>query len=102
MKVLGITRRQTNDKLPFDLLCIFDNAAKEQVTKRSILSSITRFYEPLRLLSPVIMPFKQLIHEVCKLKVNRDAQVSQEISHKWHELTNDISQKPLVHINRCI
>ena len=39
---------------------------------------------------------------MCKFKGNWDTQVSQEISHRWYELTNDISKRPSVQINRCV
>ena len=56
MKVLGITWKKAIDKLIFNLSCICDSDAKEQVTKRLILGSFARFYNPLGQLSQVTVP----------------------------------------------
>ena len=101
-KVLGVMWNQTSDKLTFDLSCINGTDAEEPVTKRIILSSIARFYDPLGLLSPVTVPFKRLFQEICKLKANWDAQLSKEIRDRWHELKIDISKEPSLEINRLV
>ena len=67
-----------------------------------MLSSIAQFYDPLGLLSPVVVPFKRLFQEICNLKVNWDAPLSREMSDRWHELVNDISVEPWVAINRSV
>ena len=102
MKVLGILWDQNSDKMKFDLSVMTAEASLEHVTKRSILSSIARFYDPLGIISPVIVPLKQIFQDVCKMKVNWDAQLPQEISRKWGELMLNIAENALVDIDRCV
>ena len=47
------------------------------------------------------MPLTQIFQDVCKMKVNWDAQLPHEISHKWGELMLDIAENALVDIDRC-
>ena len=102
MKILGILSDQNSDKMKFDLSVMTAEASLEHVTKRFILSSIARFYDRLGIISPVIVPLKQIFQDVCKMKVNWDAQLPQEISHKWDELIMDIAEDALVDIVRCV
>ena len=74
-KVLGILWDQNSDKRAFDLSLMTADAQLEHVTKRSVLSTIARFYDPLGLLSPITVPLKQIYQVVCKMKVNWDAQL---------------------------
>ena len=99
----GIVERVADDnEFSLDLSCINGTDAEEPVTKRIILSSIARFYDPLGLLSPVTVPFKRLFQEICKLKANWDAQLSKEIRDRWYELKIDISKEPSLEINRLV
>ena len=69
MKVLGILWDQNSDKMNLDLSVMTAEASLEHVTKRSNLSSIARFYDPLGIISPIIVPLKQICQDVCKMKV---------------------------------
>ena len=69
-RVLGqVWNPQTNT-----LIMIFSAALKNvetnAVTKRSILSIAAKFYDPLGLISPVTLRFKQMCQELCKSKVD--------------------------------
>ena len=101
-KVLGVLWEQKSDKLSFDLSVITDNVTPERVTKRTILSRIARFYDPLGLLSPVIVPLKQIFQEVCKIKTNWDVKLPKEICDRWCAIMSDIKRKTLIKIDRCI
>ena len=101
-KVLGILWDQNSEKMVFDLSVMTADAQLEHVTKRSALSTIARFYDPLGLLSPITVPLKQIYQVVCKMKVNWDAQRPQEIRNKWGELMQDIAANTLVDIDRCV
>ena len=101
-KVSGILWDQNSDKMVFDLTVITADAQLEHTTKRSVLSTIAWFYDPLGLLSPITVPLKQIYHVVCKMKVNWDAQLPQEIRSKWGELMQDIAANTVVDIDCCV
>ena len=92
VKVLGIAWDRKNDKFKFNFSNFAQTAASsELVTKQIILSMTARFYDPLGLLSPVIVPLKEIFQEVCELKIDWDDELPTEISNEWHKLINDIA-----------
>ena len=100
IKVLGMTWNAKTDKLKFDLASFHETAAQEKITKRLILSSIARIYDPLGLLSPLLVPLKRLFQDVCRLKVNWDACLPDEFCQRWHNIVDDIPQGFNVEIDR--
>ena len=100
--VLGIAWNQKSDTFKFDLTNVFNSTARELITKRHILSSIARIYDPLGLLCPAMLPLKQLFQDVCKLKVNWDSQLPEEFCQRWCDISRDLSANPTIQIERCI
>ena len=64
-KVLGMNWDRKNDNLFFDFLEIRKKLI-ETPTKRAVLQSIASIYDPLRLISPVLVSFKNLFQEICE------------------------------------
>eukprot|EP00795_Rhopilema_esculentum_P009614 gene9614-biopygen11021 len=59
-KVLGITWDMLKDNLEFELTKIESSVPNSPVTKRTILSMISKLFDPLGLVSPIIMPGRRL------------------------------------------
>ena len=72
------------------------------LTKRKLLSVTARFYDPLGLLSPLILPFKCMFQEICQLKVEWDEALSEGLTSRWKELEEDIEDVSSFTILRCI
>ena len=66
-KVLGIAWDRKSDSLKFDLRKVVEDVNFDHVTKGTILSTTAKFYDPLGIISPIILPLKLLFQEVCKL-----------------------------------
>lgn len=64
-KVLGIPWDTDADKLMFDLTKLGKVEKDAKVTKRTILSSIAKLFDPLGLVSPVVVNAKVLFQEIC-------------------------------------
>ena len=64
-KVLGMNWDRKNDNLFFDFLEIRKKLI-ETPTKRAVLQSIASIYDPLGLISPVLVSFKNLFQEICE------------------------------------
>ncbi|XP_055623197.1 uncharacterized protein LOC129766643 [Toxorhynchites rutilus septentrionalis] len=80
VKSLGITWEPGVDQLRF----YYDITASEQAwTRRSILSSIAKLFDPLGLISPVINVAKILMQELALLNSGWDMPVPVEIEKKW-------------------
>ena len=54
------------DELIHDFTKILEGVDVQPATRRLILSTATRFSDPLRLISPVILPFKIMFQKLCK------------------------------------
>ena len=57
-KVSGMLWNPNQDELIYDLTKILKGVAVQPATRRLILGTATKFFDPLGLISPVILPFK--------------------------------------------
>ncbi|XP_068750796.1 uncharacterized protein [Montipora capricornis] len=71
-------------------------------TKRTLLSSTARFYDPLGLLSPIILPLKCMIQEICHLKLGWDEALLEGLASRWKELLQDMWEVSSIVVPRCI
>ena len=53
-KVLGINWNAKSDKLAYDFNAMLGSSEKEQITKRDVLATTAKIFDPLGLISPVI------------------------------------------------
>ena len=75
--------------------------AEEIITKRIILSSIAKIFDPLGLLSPVFAAFKILFQEICKKEVDSDTPLGGETMKQWRSLLEDMQNITSLSIDRC-
>eukprot|EP00794_Sanderia_malayensis_P017865 gene17865-19646_t len=102
IKVLGISWNCEKDNLIFDL-SIFKESQKEQtVTKRLVLSTLSRFYDPLGLSSPVILSLKQLFQKVCKLKISWDAPLPKDFVDIWNSIISSNLNNSNIVVERSV
>lgn len=59
--------------------------ADHPITKRKVLSAIARIFDPLGLLSPVVVVAKTFVQELWTVKLDWDEELSQDSSRKWNE-----------------
>ncbi|XP_061519799.1 uncharacterized protein LOC133395115 [Anopheles gambiae] len=86
VKALGIWGKPESDELCFESNTEADEATS---TKRSILSSIAKMYDPLGLIAPVIVRAKMLMQELWLLKSGWDEPVPNHICKKWKAIQSD-------------
>ena len=88
--------------LRFDFLELAQNALKASVTKRSLLSTTSKIYDPLGLLCPsVLPPLKLLFQSVCLLKLHWDDPLPEHLSGQWSEILEDMRRISFIEIPRC-
>ena len=102
IKVLGVAWNKNSDTLRFSFSAIVDHATSKNPTKREVLSATSKFYDPLGLLSPVIIPLKCMFQEICQHKVNWDTPIPDELKKKWIEIMTDMSKVQTIEIPRCV
>ena len=80
LAILGISWRPHNDKFCFE---IDVQPLSSVVTKRSILSSIARIFDPMGWLSPIVISVKILLQSLWLLKVGWDDALPDHIVSLW-------------------
>lgn len=76
--------------------------ATRRVTKRSILSHIATFFDPLGLLNPVIVTCKVLMQELWRLKLHWDESVPQHINTEWETIKSEMDHLTQLKIPRFV
>ncbi|XP_051167315.1 uncharacterized protein LOC127285377 [Leptopilina boulardi] len=72
------------------------------LTKRKILSTISKLFDPLGLLGPVIIVGKILIQQLWKSDLTWDEPVSKEIQLIWEEYTKQLMYLNQIKFDRCL
>ena len=85
-------------QVKFDQFDIDDSAAP---TKRIILRSLATIFDPVGLLSPIIVPPKVLFQELCSDRVGWDDPLPAEKVMKWNSWVRDLKSAKEVTIPRC-
>ncbi|XP_062704418.1 uncharacterized protein LOC134286764 [Aedes albopictus] len=89
IKTLGITWEPRADQLRF----LFNIEEGEgDWTKRSILSAIARLFDPLGIISPIVVTAKIIMQELSLLKTGWDAPVPEQLEQKWKEFYRQLSK----------
>lgn len=99
--VLGICWDVQSDQLLFDIsdvACVMNGM---DPTKRNAISIATRFYDPLGVLSPITVRFKQLFQKLCEKQVEWDEPLTEELLIEWESLTSDLQHFTPLKLPRC-
>ena len=75
-------------------------ASTLEPTKRNIVSTIGRFYNPLGFLALLIIKFKDLFQKLCENKVDWDQTLTGELVHEWRILVSDLQENQPISIPR--
>ncbi|KAJ8736653.1 hypothetical protein PYW08_007309 [Mythimna loreyi] len=98
-KTLGLGWYNSKDEFHFTSKI---NGDLSNVTKRSILSAVSQIYDPLGLLSPVIIVVKVLLQKLWLNKVGWDDGLSQDIIMYWKKFVESISNLYKLRIPRFV
>ncbi|XP_046857876.1 uncharacterized protein LOC124451299 [Xenia sp. Carnegie-2017] len=102
-KVLGIGWDCDNDLFTFDLRkFVEDLGDKTKLTKRSLLSALAKIFDPLGLISAVIILMKILFQQLCVDKVDWDDKIEGKHAKIYLEWIEDLVRVQRIKINRCV
>lgn len=74
----------------------------KQLTRRGILSMVSSIYDPLGMLAPVILPAKQILQELCCLKLSWDERIPECIHQAWSTWLRDLKLLENYKVRRCL
>ena len=74
----------------------------KQVTRRVVLSQVSSMYDPLGLISPVVLKGRMVFQDLCRLKVGWDDPVPESIESKWHAWLTSLGDLDSMKFPRCL
>ncbi|XP_053964234.1 uncharacterized protein LOC128867164 [Anastrepha ludens] len=98
-KALGLVWERISDNFLFSFTPILNS---QKITKRSILSVIARFYDPLGLICPVITKLKIFMQALWKEKLVWDESLPQSLQSIWLDLCGQLSFVSNLHFPRYV
>lgn len=98
-KALGIAWQPATDSFLFkpnkqlEIMCW---------TKRAVLSEIAKFFDPLGLISPMIIKSKIIMQDLWRASINWDEPIPQKIEVEWKKLYLSMTANNSITVNRWI
>ena len=71
-------------------------------TRRGMLSTICGIFDPIGLLTPVLVKARTLFQETCQLKLGWDDSLPRDIDIKWTSLLNELPLLEKFEVSRCL
>ncbi|GFT26886.1 integrase catalytic domain-containing protein [Trichonephila clavipes] len=97
-KTLGVSWKSQEDCFIFKIAV----ELKDSYTKRCVLSTIARLFDPLGLLGPVVARAKILMQSLWSLKIDWIDELPSERAKEWHRFLEDFNSVRSICIGRCI
>lgn len=88
IKTLGLCWEPKED---FFLFNVEISETLDNITKRSILSHIYKLYDPLGIVSPVIVTEKIIMQSLWKSQISWDDQVPNDLASKWLQFKSTLN-----------
>ncbi|XP_071572429.1 uncharacterized protein [Temnothorax nylanderi] len=85
--ILGIQWNQSKDTFSFSYM---PDSSHNVITKRTILSEVSRLFDPLGLLCPIVVVAKIIIQDLWQSSIHWDESVPQNIHIRWCTLRSQL------------
>ncbi|KAL7881123.1 hypothetical protein SRHO_G00033770 [Serrasalmus rhombeus] len=100
LKVLGLVWRPATDDFVFDLRGLLDILKERENTKRSVLQSSARIFDPLGFLTPFTIRIKCMFQEMWERGLQWDEELPPDLTKKWQQWCSELPQLHEVSIPR--
>ena len=101
-KVLGMKWNKKEDMMKFDLEEIVQKTDKLVMTEQNILSTLAKVFDPMGIISPIMVSVKTLLQEVYVLKKGWNEEIEGEPKTKWVAWLDDLKKVGEIIFNRCL
>lgn len=101
-KVLGVLWNVPLDQLQFSVADLMPTMESLEPTKRNLVSVAAKLFDPLGVVSPVIVLFKMFCQQLCGAKVGWDDPLQDEFLRIWQQLLTMLKGAEAITIPRCI
>jgi len=85
-----------------DAFCFRPNVVEGTLTRRGMLSIISRIYDPLGFISPVIVTARTLFQETCRLRLGWDEVLPSSLIGRWKHWISGLSRLFQFSLPRCL
>ena len=99
--VLGLSWDNKNDEFEFSFNNLIGLASELPVTKRSVLSVAGRIYDPLGVISPVVIPIKVLFQQICRRKGHWDQELDDDHALIWKKWISELRKAHEISLPPC-
>ncbi|XP_044184810.1 uncharacterized protein LOC122964955 [Acropora millepora] len=99
-KILGLNWDVEKDTFMFYFDCLVQFARELPLNKRSVLKVVAKLYDPLGLISPLIITVKALFQDLCKLKIGWDKPLDEEVTLRYSSWLSDLLKVKCIPIER--
>lgn len=96
-KILGIKWDPVTDAFSYS----YSNS-DIKYTKRSILSTVARIYDPLGWISPLVFSAKVVLQQLWTLNLSWDDDIPANLAHKWNKFVVDLTNISKLNIPRFV
>ena len=87
-KVLGIDWHKKNDRSIIHLNKIYEAGSELPTRKRNVFKIIASIYDPISIISPVVVLFKIFFQKISLLKCDCDSDLNPGLASEWEKLLN--------------
>ncbi|XP_070203690.1 uncharacterized protein [Littorina saxatilis] len=94
-RALGVRWTLATDSLNF-----LNKPNNQPSTKRGVLSTVASIFDPLGLISPVVLRGRMILQEACKSGLDWDQALPVELAVKWSEWLRDVTALSTISIPR--
>lgn len=98
-KVLGLRWITSTDELTFRVVQM---EVPERPSKRQVLSTIAKLYDPNGYLAPVIITAKIIMQDLWRLEINWDESIPSELCKRWSDFYSSLEQLRVVKVPRWL
>ena len=100
-KILGVRWDLSTDNFIVSLEEVLHSVSQLRPTKRRIVSLVGKIYDPLGILSPLVILFKIFLQQLCAAKLDWDEELAGQTLEKWTHLCTLLRESKPLSIPRC-
>ncbi|GIX67966.1 reverse transcriptase [Caerostris extrusa] len=101
LKVLGLVWNLEEDMLRVDVTSLLESFKFLENTKRSVLSTAAKVFDPVGFLSPFVVRNKRLMQEIWERGLDWDSKLPEDLESKWKKWCVEIEVLCEMKIERC-
>ena len=95
-RALGIKWCMQSDSFNFRVV-----VSSKPLTRRGVLSTVSSIFDPLRLISPVVLEGKMILQEMCRRKLDWDDPLPECLHGRWSKWLDSLPSLEQLSIARC-